>query len=733
MPLLNACAKFNDVETGCKLHATIASKGLERDPFIGSSLVSMYAKCGLLEKAQEVFEKLQAPDVVAWTALIAGYTKHGRGEEALSHFQHMLLEGVSPSIIAFSCCLRACGSIRATLKGQEIHAEIARRGLLSQDFVVGNALVDMYAKCGLLENAREAFNELQNRNVISWTAIIAAHVKHGQDEEALRYFEEMQLVGICPDVVTFVCGVKACSNLRAPEKGLGLHFEIARHVQLEGNRVLANALLDMYANCRLLVNAHDVFDKVLVKDVVSWTTLIGGYAEHGHGEYALDLLKQMQRNGVRPNAVTFICSLKACTNIGAVDEGLGIHEEIVKQGFLNKDRTLGNTLIDMYANCGWLAKAEEVFNELPARNAVSWTAMITGYIKHGYGEEALNFFEQMQRKNITPDAVAYVCALKACGSIKAADTGAKLHGEVWKNRMLRNNLLVGNTLVDMYAKCGLLSKAQKVFDNLPVRDTVSWNALLAGYANHEQGEEALKLFKQMKVEKVPLDEVTLVCVLKACGSIGAADTGSNVYAKMSQEAFFEDERLLLNAMVDMYANCGLLAKAEDVFDKLRNRDVISWTSVIAGYAQLGESHKAFSIFDQMREECQVPNFVTFQSLLNACSHEGLVSESGMCLKAMSIDHGITPTLGHCTCIIDLLGRAGQLEKATRTTRQMPFHPNLVVWHTIMGACRRSGHVELGRQAFEHAIVLDKEEASTYISIANVFVDADIVVDINEEV
>lgn len=722
MHLLKACIRLNDVETGSKLHAAIASRGLDRDAVIGCTLVDLYTKGGKLQKAQEVFDKLQARDVIAWTVLIAGYTKHRRAEEALFHYEQMLLAGILPAPETLSCCLRACSSIQETRKGQEIHAEVARRGLLVQDHTIGNALVDMYANSGLLAKAREVFYEHQNRDVVSWTSIIQAYVRNGQSEEALQHFEEMQHAGVSPDVVAFVCVIKACRNLRAAREGLGLHIEIARHNSSEKNLILGNALVDMYANCSLLSKAREVFDKLPVKDRISYTSLIGGYADHGNGNEALDLLEQMQLCGIKPNAVTYVCGLKACRSIGALYKGEAIHEAIVNQGLLEKDLTLANTLIDMYANCGSFAKAHEVFNELPIQNAVSWTALIAGYANHGQVEEALSFFDQMQQKNAVPDAVAYACALKACGSIGAVEKGRTIHEDIRKRGLLGRNLVLGNTLVDMYAKCGLLVKAKEVFNELPVRDVVSWNALLAGYVNNDHCEKALKHLKQMQSNNVLFDQVTIICGLKACGSLGAAHMGGDLQAEVFQRGFLKQDMLVINAVVDMYVGCGLIAKAKEVFNELPAPDVVSWTSLVAGYGQLGESEKAFRVLDRMREVGETPNLVTFQSVLNACSHVGLVDEAGLFLRAMTY-HDLPPSLGHYTCIIDLLGRAGQLEMVIAIIEHMPFLPNLVIWHVLMGVCRRWGHVELGRHAFEHAVVLDEMEPSTYISVNHIFVHA----------
>ncbi|KAH7296208.1 hypothetical protein KP509_26G013500 [Ceratopteris richardii] len=717
--LLKGCIKLNDVDKASEVHSAIAIKGLDRNPVIGRSLVDFYAKHGKLKRAQEVFDKLETQDVAVWTPLISGYAKHGHAKEALLLYGRMCETGVLATSAALSCCLRACSSIQEIRKGQEIHAEVERRGLLEQDRTIANGLVDLYANCGLLAKAREVFYQHQNRDVVSWTTIMSAYAKNGQSDEALNQFEYMQQAGVSPDLVAFVCAVKACSNIKAGLEGLVLHVEIARHEAVEKNLILGNALVDMYVNCSLLSKAQDVFDKLPVKDRISYTALIGGYAVHGFGNEALELLELMQLNGVTPNVVTYICGLKACRSIGALDRGEQIHEELLNHGLLGKDLNLSNTLIDMYASCGSFAKAQEVFNELKFHNVVSWTALIAGYVNYGHGEEAICFFELMQQNNIVPDAVSYSCALRACGTIGAAEKGLKLHQEVQKRRLLASNLVLGNALVDMYAKCGLLLKAKEVFCKLPMRDTVSWNALLAGYVNNEHSEEALKVLHEMQCKNVPFDEVTIICGLKACGNLGALEVGSQLHAKVDERRSMKDDILVTNALIDMYAGCGLMYKAQEIFDKVLDADIVSWTSLIAGYGQLGKSKEAFEIYDRMREIGVLPNTVTFQSVLNACSHVGLFNEASTYLQYMNY-YELTESLGHVTCIIDLLARAGQLQVAVSIIECMPFHPNLVIWHIILSACNKCSHVKLGRHVFEHALALNEYEPSTYISAGNLY-------------
>ena len=229
-----------------------------------------------------------------------------------------------------------------------------------------------------------------------------------------------------------------------------------------------------------------VFEILLVQDVISWNTLISGYIQAGQCSEALDCMQRIYCECLSPDSVTFICILKACGTIGGTNKGKQIHDKIRRRGLLEKDITLGNALLDMYTRCGMLSRAQKVLEELSVRDVVCWSALITGYAQQGQGYMALNCFDWMQREGLSPNEVTLSCFLKACGSMGAIEKGEQIHAEIANNGLLEKNIVLATALVDMYAKCGALSKARKVHNELPVRTVASWNALIAGYAQEGQ-------------------------------------------------------------------------------------------------------------------------------------------------------------------------------------------------------------------------------------------------------
>ncbi|KAI5075881.1 hypothetical protein GOP47_0009957 [Adiantum capillus-veneris] len=615
---LRACTRNKDLARGTSIHHDLVQRQLVEE--CSDALVTMYAKCGELGKAKTLLDMHNSKDVITWSALIAGYSRQGLGHCALDCLEQMQHEGILPDAVTFVSALKACATIKAADRGKQIHDQIARQGLLQNDVILGGALVNMYAKCGAASEAQRVLKELPTRNVVSWSALIAGYAEEGQAEQALNCLEEMQHEGIVPNAVTYVCALRACAILRAADRGKRIHDKIRRQGLLQKDIMLGNALIDMYAKCSNVSEAWRVLQELPSRDVVSWNALITGYVQEGEAEQALKCLEQMQNEGILPNAVTYVGALKACTTIRAIDRGKKIHDEISRQGFLKKSIPLGGALVDMYAKCGDVSEARRVLGELSFQDVVSWNALIGGYAQEGEAEEALNCLEQMQHKGILPDAVTYISALKACAMMKAADRGKQIHDEIARQGLLENNILLSNTLVDMYSKCGDVSEARRVLEELPSRNVVTWNALIAGYAQEGEVEEALNCLERMKYEGILPDAVTCACVL------------------------------------------------------------------------------------------------------NVCSHRGLVEEGQELFWTMTTKYGVKPSLECYTSMIDLIGRAGHLEKAVRLIQEMPSSNYMGIWHALLGACLKWTDVNVGEWAFEQAVKLDKSDGGAHILMANIYAD-----------
>ncbi|KAJ7529958.1 hypothetical protein O6H91_15G072200 [Diphasiastrum complanatum] len=716
--LLKGCSRRKALAEGKQVHALIVQSVLDANVFLANTLVHMYSKCGSVLDAHKVFNNMPQHNVYSWTAIISAYADSGQGEEAINLFQQMQETGLAPDKVLFVVILKVCARLAALEQGKQLHSDIIKRSFQS-DVIVGNTLVDMYAKCGRTEDALELFNNMSARDVVSWNAMIAGYAQNGLGKEALALYEQMKQEGVQPNNITFVLLLKACASLAALEQGKQLHSDIIKR-GFQSDKMVGSTLVDMYGKCGCTEDARELFNNMSERDVVSWTAMIAGYAQNGLGKEALALYEQMKQEGVQPNNVTFVLLLKACASLAALEQGKQLHSDVIKRGS-QSDVMVGSSLVDMYAKCGRTEDARELFNNMSERNVVSWNAMIAGYAQTGLGKEALALYEQMKEEGVQPDNVTFALLLKACASLAALGQGKQLHSDIIK-RGFQSDKLVGNTLVDMYAKCGRTEDARELFNNMSERDAVSWNAMIAGYAQNGLGKEALALYEQMKEEGLQPNNVTFVLLLKACASLAALEQGKQLHSDIIKRSFQSDV-IVGSTLVDMYAKCGRTEDARELFNNMSERDVASWNAMIVGYAQNGLGKEALSLFDQMQREGTKPNEVTYICLLSACAHSRLVDEGRYVFDSMCKNHGVTPTREHYACMVDLLGRAGCLSDAELFINKMPIQADSVVWMTLLGAARNHGHVEIGKRAFDRVVKLEPKNAAPYVLLSNIYAAA----------
>lgn len=714
--VLNACGKIGSVRQGRQTHDQIIQEGLELDVAMTNTVIDMYAKCASLDEARRVFDGLSARNVVSWAAIIAGYAHHGHGLVVLELFEQMQSHGVKPNVVVYSCVLKASSGLRALCNGRQIHEEIVREGLES-DVVVRTALVDMYAKCENLEDARRVFDEMASLNVVTWNAMIVGYAQHGNDVSALVLFEELQLKGIKPDKITYSGVLKACGSKQSLEQGRLVH-----HLMIKGGLkldiALGNSVINMYAKCGSLQDAQTIFDKLPNPDVMSWGAVIDGYAEYGHGLLALEAFEWMQQR-VKPNEIIFVSTLKACISIGSMEQGRRIHDQVVK-GALELGILVGSTIVDMYAKNGSLEEASNCFDRLLDPDVVSWGAMISGYVQMGHGDLALEMFACMLHVRIEPSEGIFLTILQACLNMGALGPGSLIHEYIIKSGFQTDGP-VGTTLVDMYARCGSLEDAQVVFDSHSNRDVVTWGAMIAGYVQHGHCFPAIELFERMQPQNTMPNRPIFLCILKACSSIGIIAHARKVH-KQIIEIGLELDVTIGNALVDTYTKCGSQEEASEVLDKLGNRDVVSWSAVIAGHAWHGDCRLSMQCFEAMKHEGLRPDDAVFTSILAACSHAGSLKKGLSCFRSMTEDHNIMPGIQHYNSIVDLLGRAGLFKEAEDLLHCMPRSANTTGWTSLLTGCRTYGNTEVGQRCFDVIVDMAPNDASSFMLMSNIYRD-----------
>eukprot|EP01018_Ginkgo_biloba_P018484 Gb_38129 [translate_table: standard] len=712
--LLKACT---NIETLKQVQAYMFTSGLNQDISLLTELVSKYVMWGNMDGARLVFDKIFNPTVLLWNVMIRGYASNGLREEALALYYQMQSKGAQPNKFTFPFVLKACAGLSALKEGKEIHDCIVRTGFES-DIFVGNSLVDMYCKCGSVEFARELFDKMPKRDVVSWNAMIGGYANKGKADEALTLFRQMQLADAKPNSVTMVSVLLACAQLAALQHGKWIHAYIIRS-GIEIDVFVATALVDMYAKCGSVEIARHLFDTMSKRNAVSWSAIIAGYAQNGYASEALTLFYQMLLTNMKPNPMTMVSVLQACGQLGALQQGKLIHDYTIRAGLC--DVFLGTALVDMYAKCGCVETARKVFDRMSKRDVVLWNTMISGYCQNGHTNETLTLFNEMQRAKVKPNSVTMVSLLQACAHSGALQQGIWIHEYIIQSGF-ESDVIVGNSLIDMYANCGRVEVAHELFEKMPKRDVVSWNAMISGYVENGHTTKALLVFSQMQLADINPNSVTLLSVLQACIYVAALQQGKWIHGYIIRNGF-ESNVFLENSLLTMYAKCGNIRIARHIFDKMTERGVVSWNAMIAAYGIHGQGKDALALYAQMEQRAMKPDDITFVGLLNACSHAGLVEEGWNYFDCMSRNYGIRPRLEHYACMVDLLGRAGQLSEAHNFINKMPLEPDACVWGALLGACRIHSNIELGERVAEHLFAMEPENAGYYVLLSNIYAAA----------
>ncbi|MCO5575794.1 hypothetical protein L7F22_029599 [Adiantum nelumboides] len=762
--LLKRHGKSKSLYDGRTVHASIVAHGHDADTFMANSLVQMYGDCGSLLDAETTFSRTPSPNLYSWNVLLRAFSQSGQFQEAKAMFNQMPCkdvvswnstigasilqgfptealnlffcmqkDGIQPSQVSFLTALDACSSLASLDNGLLIHACIVDSGF-DGDLRLGNSLIHMLGKCEYLEGAEVVFSKMQDCNLISWSSMIAAYAHNGQSRDALALFYRMQAEGLKPDEVSFLSVLTACANVGDVAEGQKIHDAILAG-RFQADRNVGNALINMYAKCGNFCKAKQAFNQVLDRDVVSWTALMGAALESGLDQLALDIFSQMLHQKIKPNHVSFVLALDACANLRAIESGREIHDTICANGHL-ENVFVGNALVNMYGKCGLLEEAKGFFMNMKEKNVASWNTLMTVYAQSGFVEEALHLFERIPEKDviswnalitafarsghgytaidlshsmalegINPNTSTFVSVVDACGTLQGFESGLQIHTTIVCTGNEDDGILQ-NALVKMYGRYGCLESARFIFDTMEDKGLISWSSIIAAYSQNGQENLALGLFWDLLRHGVIPDEVTFTCLLAACGNLGILDEGQRIHASIV--AFGLESSLSLgNSLLSMYSKCGSIGNLKVSFSKMHHRDMVSWTSLIAGSAQCGEGKEALEFFSQMQIEGFNPDEVTYAGVMTACCHSGEIDDGRGLLSVLgSGERGLGFEAEHYVCMVDLLGRAGDLSEAENLIYMMPKGKLHLAWLSLLSSCRNHGEIKRGIGAALHCFQLE---------------------------
>ncbi|RZB96449.1 pentatricopeptide repeat-containing protein DOT4, chloroplastic-like [Glycine soja] len=576
--VLQLCAELKSLEDGKRVHSIISSNGMAIDEVFGAKLVFMYVNCGDLVKGRRIFDGILNDKIFLWNLLMSEYAKIGNYRESVGLFEKMQELGIRGDSYTFTCVLKCFAASAKVRECKRVHGYVLKLGFGSYNAVV-NSLIAAYFKCGEVESARILFDELSDRDVVSWNSMISGCTMNGFSRNGLEFFIQMLNLGVDVDSATLVNVLVACANVGNLTLGRALHAYGVK-AGFSGGVMFNNTLLDMYSKCGNLNGANEVFVKMGETTIVSWTSIIAAHVREGLHYEAIGLFDEMQSKGLRPDiyAVTSVVHACACSN--SLDKGREVHNHIKKNN-MGSNLPVSNALMNMYAKCGSMEEANLIFSQLPVKNIVSWNTMIGGYSQNSLPNEALQLFLDMQ-KQLKPDDVTMACVLPACAGLAALEKGREIHGHILRKGYF-SDLHVACALVDMYVKCGLLVLAQQLFDMIPKKDMILWTVMIAGYGMHGFGKEAISTFEKMRVAGIEPEESSFTSILYACTHSGLLKEGWKLFDSMKSECNIEPKLEHYACMVDLLIRSGNLSRAYKFIETMPIKpDAAIWGALLSG-------------------------------------------------------------------------------------------------------------------------------------------------------
>ncbi|XP_006833001.3 pentatricopeptide repeat-containing protein At4g39530, partial [Amborella trichopoda] len=509
LSLIRACTRLKAFTHGCEIHKHIINNMIEPNIVLQNNLTIFYSKGGNLEEARKMFDKMRERNIFSWTTMIGAYCNSGNSEEAYHLFIEMVSTGLRADNFLYPSVFKACGAMRALEQGKRVHSDYIKSGFL-WDPVIHNSVIDMYAKCGSIVDARLVYNEMIERDTFTWTTMITSYVQSGNCTAALDIFREMLERETKQNSAAMASILPVFADMGFLEQGKQVHGLIIAS-GFGFDKFVGSSLIDMYSKCGSIECARYIFDRIIERDIVSWTAMIQGYSQKGLCHESLRLFLQMVENGMNPNWVSWQCIVTQFLERGSVQSVLKLIEHLelasirpdsscisvllpvfahvtereqVKliHGYLKRngyiyDSYVGSAIIDIYSGFNDLEAAREVFDAISVKYTSSWCSMIACYSKNGYSDQALELFSKMIWSNQTPDQSTMESILSVVSNIDSLEYGKQIHGVLVRTSIEMNKFLE-STLINMYGNCGEVNFAFKLFDSMASKDIVSWNAII---------------------------------------------------------------------------------------------------------------------------------------------------------------------------------------------------------------------------------------------------------------
>lgn len=535
--LVESAVSAQSPRLGRAAHARIIRVlGVALDSFLSNHLIHMYSKLDRSDSARAVLSltPVHFRSVVTWTSLIAGDVQNGHFASAISSFTTMRYESLQPNDFTFPCLFKAAAALQSPLLGQQLHA-LAVKLMLTGDAFVACSAFDMYSKTRLLGDADKLFDEMPHKNIATWNASISNAVLNGRPSEGIAKFLLLLHDGeAAPNSISFCAFLNACSDGRFLAQGQQLHSYLIKGGH-EADVSVSNGLIDFYGKCQKVSFSMNVFDKMSMRNKVSWGSMLAVYEQNDMGEMACDLFLRIRRAGVEPTDFMVSSVLSATAGLAALETGRVIHGLAVK-ACVDDNIFVGSALVDMYGKCGSIEDCERAFFSLPRRNLICWNALIGGYAHQGKADKALELFKEMiNRRNaepLNPNYVTFVCVLSACSRGGKVKMGMEIFNSMKEKYGVDPRAEHYACAVDMLGRAGLVEQAYQLIKEMRVDPTISiWGALLGACKMHGKPELG-KIAAENLFKLDPQDSGNHVLLSNMLAAAGRWDEANSVREEM---------------------------------------------------------------------------------------------------------------------------------------------------------------------------------------------------------
>ncbi|XP_057966497.1 pentatricopeptide repeat-containing protein At4g35130, chloroplastic-like [Malania oleifera] len=587
-----------------------------------------------------------------------------------------------------------------------------RPGIASVNY---SKILSYHFRVGRVEDAEKLFEEIPEKNVVSWSIVIHGYAKNGFHRESLGSFSRMRVSGVAPNSFTMVGVLVAVVGLRKLGLGRCVHGMTVK-IGLESDSIVGTAMLDAYARCGDIVDCCKLFEGLENPGLVSWNAVLAGLVGNGLFEEGVLLFNKFRQSDLVPSAVTVLTLIQGCVSLESWKHCESIHGLIVKCS-LALEISINNSVLYMYSSFMDLDAAIKIFDGMETKDVISWTTLMGLFVRLEHAFDAINLFCEMRENGFRFDGVAIMNIISACAMLGDLKIGRQIHAQAIICGF-RSELCLTNSFIAMYSNCGDFGSSRILFDQTTEKSLVSWTAMISGCVQCGRPKEALNLLNRARAEEnFYLDPIMMVIALTASGELATLELCQKLHC-YALKAGFPQYRLVQNSLITTYSRCGNAELGCRVFKEMGVlRDRVSWNAIISGCGINGHGETAVTIFHEMRKCGKDPDSATYSSILSACSHSALVNDGLMIFSQMVEENRIRPSKEHVGCVVDLLARSGCLLDPTSKFLEL-LDPN--GWRALLSGCLLYGNVGLAELAARRVFELDLEEPGQVALLSNVY-------------